>query len=103
MSDATYLRQGKGSANNIAAPGVVVKIVGPNEAKGQARVLRVNVVVAGSTVGSVNDCATVAAAAAGNLVAAIPNVVGPILIDMPLLVGLVVIPGTGQTVSVTYD
>jgi hypothetical protein len=49
------------------------------------RLVRVNVVVAGSTAGAANDCTTTGAAAAGNEIAAIPNTVGPIWLDWPCL------------------
>lgn len=102
MSDATYFRQGKGSMLNISAPTVVLA-VSKDQSIGQARAMRVSVTTAGTTAGSVNDAATVAAAAAGNLIAAIPNTVGVFLVDFPLLAGLVIVPGTGQVVSVSYD
>ncbi|MBV8656615.1 MAG: hypothetical protein JO142_02210 [Burkholderiales bacterium] len=59
--------------------------------------------VAGSAPGSVNDAATIASAAVANLVYVIPNTVGSVLVDWPCFNGLVVTPGTGQTVAVTYD
>lgn len=102
MSDGIYIRQGKGSALNITAPTVVVA-VSKDQSNAQARVCRVSVTVAGSTAGSINDAATVALAVTANQVASIPNTVGTYLIDFPLLNGLVVTPGTGQTLAVTYD
>ena len=67
------------------------------------RVSHVHVLIAGSTPGSVNDAATIAAAASTNQVYAIPNVVGIYLVDFPVFNGLVVTPGTGQTLAVSYD
>ena len=67
------------------------------------RVGRVVVVVAGTVPGSVNDAATVAGAAVANQVFAVPNTVGSYLVDFPCLAGIVVTPGTGQTLSVSYD
>ena len=67
------------------------------------RVSHVHVLTAGSTAGSVNDCLTVAAAAAANQVFVIPNTVGAYLVDFPMLQGIVIVPGTGQVVSVSYD
>ena len=67
------------------------------------RIGRVNVIVAGSAVGTVNDCATIAQAAVANQVFSIPNVTGSYQVDFPILVGIVVVTGTGQTVSVSYD
>ena len=102
MSDALYIRQGRGKVLDITAATQVL-VVSPDQARGQARVQRVIVTTAGSTVGSVNDSATIAGATEANQIAAIPNVVGPILIDFPILAGLVITPGEGQVVNVTYD
>jgi len=66
-------------------------------------VVRVSVIVAGSTVGTVNDAATTGAAAVANEIAAIPNTVGTYAIEFPFANGLVIVPGTGQTVSVSYS
>ncbi|WP_316854245.1 hypothetical protein [Ralstonia holmesii] len=38
-----------------------------------------------------------------NQVFVIPNTVGSYLVDHPCVNGVVVVPGTGQTVAVTYD
>ena len=61
------------------------------------------VILAGATAGSINDAASVAAAAIANEIFAIPNVVGSYLVDAPCSNGIVVIPGTGQVVALTYD
>lgn len=67
------------------------------------RINRVNVVVAGSAPGSVNDAATVAAVSSpANQVFVIPNVAGTYWLDTPCINGIVVTPGTGQTVAVIY-
>jgi hypothetical protein len=67
------------------------------------RVWMVVVTVAGTTTGSINDCTTTAAASAGNTVMLIPNTVGTYELDWPMLAGIVVKPGTGQTVCVAYS
>ncbi len=67
------------------------------------RVTRACVTVAGSTAGTINDCATTGAAAAANAVAAIPNTVGVYYIDWPFATGIVVVPGTGMTVAINWD
>lgn len=67
-------------------------------------VYQVNVVVAGSAAGSVNDCATTGAAAAANQIAEIPLAVGNYAVGpFPTFVGLVIVPPTGGTVSVSFD
>ena len=61
----------------------------------------INVTTAGSAVGSVYDSATTGAAA--TLIATIPNTAGTYYMQFPFFVGLLVIPGTGQVVSVSYQ
>lgn len=102
MSDGIYTRQGRNSALNIAGAKVVATVPA-GFALGQCRLVRVQVLVAGTTPGAAYDAATVAGAVAAVQVAAWPNTVGTYLIDMPCLAGIVVVPGTGQTVAVSYD
>jgi hypothetical protein len=92
---ASLIALGAASALNIAAATVVKAAPG--------RIARVSVSTAGSGAGSVHDCATVGAIAAGNLVASIPDVVGVYEIDFPCAAGIVVSPGAGgQVVSVSF-
>ena len=100
MSDPLKTQQGSKSALNITS---ATLIEATNDNYASVRAVRVNVLVAGSTAGSVNDAATVATAAASNQVFVIPNTVGSYLIDWPCFAGLVVTPGTGQTVAIAYD
>jgi hypothetical protein len=66
------------------------------------RLVRIDVTVAGTTAGSVNDTTTIAGIATSNLVASIPAVVGPLWLDWPCLAGIVVTPGASQTSTVAY-
>ena len=70
---------------------------------GAGTVASVSVIVAGTTAGTVNDAATTGAAAAANQIATIPNAVGIYMLGFPFVNGLVVVPGTGQTVAVSYN
>lgn len=80
---------------NIVNPtGAVLKL-------GVGRVCMLSVSAAGAQ-GTINDCATVGAAAVGNQIAVIPAAVGNYLIDMPFIVGGVVVPGAAQVCSVSY-
>jgi hypothetical protein len=79
---------------NITAAAVVKATPG--------RLVKISVVVAGSGPGTANDCLTTGAAAAANEIAAIPNTVGVITVDWPCTTGIVVVPGTGQTLAVSY-
>jgi hypothetical protein len=54
-----------------------------------------------ATVGTATDCATAGAAAASNQVATIPNALGSYAVNFPCLVGIVVVPGSGQTLAVS--
>lgn len=71
---------------------------------GQGYLVNVSVVVAGTTEGFVNNSATVAGVAATNTIAATtataPEAVYPC--GIPFSYGLVVTPGTGQSLCVTY-
>jgi hypothetical protein len=102
MSDGIYTRQGKGSALNITAA-TLVATVPKDFSIGQGRLARVQVLVAGTAGGAAYDSATVAGAAAANQIAAWPNTIGTYTIDMPFIAGLVVTPGAGQTVAVSFD
>jgi hypothetical protein len=90
----TYLAvQGQQSKSGIAA--ITPLKVGPG------RVAYVNVTVAGTAAGSLIDSNS--AAAVAPVLAPIPNAVGSTFVNMPFNLGLVVIPGTGQTVSVSFS
>lgn len=79
---------------------------------GPGIVAKIFIIVAGSGLGSVNDCATVGAVAVGNQIASIgiaggagtKYTAGDILtIEAPFSLGLCVTPGTGSTLAVTYS
>lgn len=69
----------------------------------RGRIVKVNVTTAGSTNGAVYDHATTTGTGAANLVAVIPDVVGSYLIDFPCATGIVITPGTGMVVSVSFN
>ena len=92
---ATLTGKGMKTAKNLTAATVVQGGIG--------RIAKVSVIVAGSAVGTVNDVLTTAAAAVGNQLAVIPNTIGVYDVDMPCGLGIVIVPGTGQTVAVSYQ
>lgn len=92
--NAVVVGQGTSATLNITAA-TVVKAVG-------GRVAKVSVLVAGSAVGAVHNCATTGAVAAGNKVAVIADTVGVYDIDFPCSTGITVVPGTGQTLAVSF-
>jgi hypothetical protein len=54
-------------------------------------------------VGTVNDAATTGAAAVANQIAAVPNTLGAsVSLNFPFDKGLVIVPGTGQVLAVSY-
>jgi hypothetical protein len=57
---------------------------------------------AGSANGGLFDAATVSAAVAGTEIFAIPQVAGVYQINFPIANGIVVKPGTGQTIAISY-
>jgi len=80
---------------NITAP-VVVKV-------GTGRIMRVFVNTAGSAPGGVYDVAASGSAAAGNLIAVLPNTVGVYNFAAPVTNGIDIATGTGQVVSAVYQ
>jgi len=66
------------------------------------QVFTATVVVAGSSPGTINDCLTTGAAAAANQIATLPNAVNSQQLNFSCLVGIVVVPGTGQTVALSF-
>ena len=62
-----------------------------------------SVVVAGSTVGTINNANSVASVAAANALCVVPNSVGITKAGQVFNSGLVVTPGTGQSINVTYS
>ena len=71
-----------------AAPGVVVTV---------------SVIVAGSAAGAIYDATSTSGNSATNQVAPILATAGTYAVKMPCTTGIVVIPGTGQTVAISYD
>jgi Mg2+/citrate symporter len=103
MSDGLFTRQGRCAALNVTAAAVLQTNQAASYGAPVARIARVSVIVAGSTAGGVYDSATVVGAIAAAQLFVIPNTVGVYLVDMPCVAGLTVVPGTGQTVAVSYD
>lgn len=63
---------------------------------------KVSVIVAGSAAGTVNDVATTGGVAVANQFGTIPNTVGTYPFDWPCGTGITIVPGTGQTLAVSY-
>ncbi|MDA8416053.1 MAG: hypothetical protein M0Z78_03100 [Betaproteobacteria bacterium] len=88
---------------NIAGPDTVLNISAATLVKtGVGVICRVNVTTAGSTVGGVYDFNATTGEGAANLVSAIPNAVGNYEVYFKCDLGILIVPGTGQVVSVAY-
>ena len=93
---ALLLGEGKSSTLNITAATVIKATPG--------RLFKIIVNTAGSTAGTASDCTTTAAVAAANLIANIPSTAGLVMALLwPCASGIVITPGTGQVLSVSYS
>lgn len=71
---------------------------------GQSHVCRVFIVTSPTAAGGIYDSATVAGVATANEIQAIPaGATLPLVLDCEVFNGLVIDPGTGGVVSVSYD
>ena len=86
---------GSSSTLNVTAATVIKASAG--------RVCRIAVVVAGSATGAIYDHATTSGVGAGHQIFTINDVAGNYQVDWPCSNGIVVVPGTGMTVAVTYS
>lgn len=64
---------------------------------------RVSVTTAGTTTGAVYDTNATGSVGAANLVGVIPEAVGVYEFVWPCQTGIVVVPGTSQVLSVSYE
>jgi hypothetical protein len=93
----TYLAvNGQQSRSGIAAAGGAQLLK-----QGSGRVAYVNVTVAGTAAGALVDGNS--AASTTPVLAVIPMAVGSYFVNLPFNLGLVVIPGTGMTLSVSFS
>jgi hypothetical protein len=69
--------------------------------QGSGRVVSVNVTATGTANGALIDSTNPAATAP--VLAVIPTAIGSYLVNLPFNLGLVVIPGAGMTLSVSYS
>jgi hypothetical protein len=91
----TYLAvNGQTSRSGIAGAAQLLK-------QGSGRVAYVNVTVTGTTPGSLVDDNDQASTMP--VLAVIPTAVGSYFVNMPFSLGLIVIPGAGQTLTVSYS
>lgn len=89
--------QGSQVYGSVANPTVALVTAGPG------RIAMLNVITAGSAIGGIHDVAAAANAAVANQIATIPMSVGSYFTNMPFNNGLVIKPGAGQVVTVSYS
>jgi len=94
QNGAVITAQGTKTFLNITATTLVKATAG--------RIAKVSVIVAGSGAGSVYDAASLGAAGAANEIAVIPATAGIYNIDFHCANGIVLSPGTGQTLAISY-
>lgn len=70
---------------------------------GSGRLIGVSIVVAGSASGLVHNSATVGGVAASNALVATPATLGFYAVSQRFTNGLVIVPGTGQSINITYS
>jgi hypothetical protein len=92
VSQAYVAVQGAKVFQNIAATTVVNRTPG--------RLAVVSVTVAGTTTGTIYDSASTGITS--RPIYTIPNTVGVVFVNLPVVYGVVVAPGTGQAVTVSY-
>ncbi len=68
---------------------------------GQGRLATVSVTTAGSAVGTIYDSASTSITT--RPIYTIPNTVGVVSVNLPVVYGVLVTPGTGQAVTVSYS
>jgi hypothetical protein len=85
--------QGARVQQNITATAIV------NNAAGRLAVI--SVTTAGTTTGVIYDADTTGITTRPIYI--IPNTVGVVFVNLPVVYGIVVVPGTGQAVTVSYS
>ncbi len=95
MSGAGPTPWGTFTALNIAAATVVKN--------GRGVLVRVQVLVAGTTAGAAYDTNATTLASSANQIGAIPEAIGTYDLGMPCKTGIVIVPGTSQVIAVSYE
>lgn len=95
MSGIGLTPWGSQTALNITAATVVKT--------GRGVIIRAQVITAGSTTGAIYDTTTTTGGTIANQVAVVLGSEGTYYIGMPCTNGIMVVPGTGQTLAVSYQ
>lgn len=70
---------------------------------GAGRLVSFSVIIAGTAAGTINNSATTGAVAAGNALVAVPTTIGSYQVGQHFSAGLVITPGAGQSINLTYS
>lgn len=87
--------QGTNTSSTVTSQTLVIN--------GRGYLVNFCVVVAGSAAGTINNSSSTAGAAAGNALCSTPATVGMYPCGFVFNNGLVISPGTGQSINVTYS
>jgi hypothetical protein len=94
VSQATLRGQGTATSATVTGSTIIFS--------GKGYLVKYTVVVAGSASGLINNASSTVAPAASNALCATPNTVGIYPVGMVFTNGLTIVPGTGQSINVTY-
>lgn len=87
--------QGSNTSATVTAQTLVVS--------GKGFLVNFSVVVAGSASGTINNAPSTAATGAANALCATPTTIGVYACGQVFTNGLVITPGTGQSINITYS
>jgi hypothetical protein len=95
VTSVTGLRPPVQTTNAVSSGTVIVT--------GAGRLINYAVTVAGSAAGTINNAATTSAVAASNVMVTAPATLGVYPCGQAFSYGLVIVPGSGQSINVTYS
>jgi hypothetical protein len=95
----TYNAPGAGGNTNVTRGITATTLI----KSGAGAVIKAIVTVVGSGVGGIYDCTATAAAITANQVAVLPETAEIIDIEFPCTVGIFVVPGTGQQITLSWQ
>jgi len=95
LSQSTLRGLGTQTSATVTVPTLIVT--------GAGYLVNFSVLVAGSGAGTINNASSTTTAAAANALCAIPATVGIVKTGQLFTSGLVIVPGTGQSINVTYS
>ena len=97
MPQTPYSFPAGGTLNQLVISSNTVVKAAPGQ------VCTVSVITSGTATGTINDCTTSGAATSGNVTRVIPQAVGPVYAPFRHSSGIVVMPGAGQTLSISFE